>query len=77
MKDSPTISWSLAIRELRQQLHLSQERFAQRLGVSFQTVNRWESGKTNPSPMATKLIQQMLIELGKDGQDLLDQCFGD
>lgn len=75
MDDSHSIYWPLVIRELRQRLHLSQERFAQQLGVSFQTVNRWESGKANPSTMATNLIKQTLIELGKDGKDLLDQYF--
>ena len=73
MESSHSISLSSVIRELRQRLHLSQERLAQQLGVSFQTVNRWEKGKANPSPMATKLIKQTLIELGKDGQDLLEQ----
>lgn len=73
MESSHSISWSSVIRELRQRLHLSQERLAQQLGVSFQTVNRWERGKVNPSPMATKLIKQILIELGKEGQDLLEQ----
>lgn len=68
-------SWSCIIRELRRRLNISQERLAQQLGVSFQTVNRWETGKVNPSPMATQLIKKTLIDLGKDGQDLLDQCF--
>ena len=73
MDDIDAISWSLIVRELRQRLNLSQERLAQQLGVSFQTVNRWETGKVNPSPMATQLIKKTLIDLGKDGQDLLDQ----
>ncbi|MEP0872749.1 helix-turn-helix domain-containing protein [Trichocoleus desertorum AS-A10] len=48
------------IRELRQQLKLSQEKFAAKLGVSFQTVNRWENNRTQPSPMALQLIEGML-----------------
>lgn len=35
---------------------LSQEAFAQILGVSFTTVNRWETGKTKPSYKTMKLI---------------------
>lgn len=58
MDNTRLSSWSFIIRELRQRLNLSQERFAQQLGVSFQTVNRWESGKANPSPMATQLIKK-------------------
>jgi putative transcriptional regulator len=50
------------IRELRQQLKLSQEKFAAKLGVSFQTVNRWENNRTQPSPMALQLIEGMLKE---------------
>ncbi len=34
------------IREIRQKCFLSQEAFAKELGVSFATVNRWESAKT-------------------------------
>jgi DNA-binding XRE family transcriptional regulator len=37
------------IRTLREQLQLTQEVFAQILGVSFATVNRWENGKSEPS----------------------------
>lgn len=36
------------VRALRQQLNLSQEKFAAHLGVSFQAVNRWENGRAIP-----------------------------
>ncbi|MEH2372086.1 helix-turn-helix domain-containing protein [Nostoc sp.] len=32
------------IRELRQELNLSQKQFAAKVGVSFKRVNRWENG---------------------------------
>ncbi|MFZ0945633.1 MAG: helix-turn-helix transcriptional regulator, partial [Syntrophobacteraceae bacterium] len=32
-------------------LRLSQQELANRLGVSFATVNRWENNKTNPSKL--------------------------
>lgn len=32
----------------RMQLYLSQEDFAKEIGVSFATVNRWESKETPP-----------------------------
>ncbi|MBD2095851.1 helix-turn-helix transcriptional regulator [Trichocoleus sp. FACHB-591] len=57
------------IRELRQQLKLSQEKFAAKLGVSFQTVNRWENNRTQPSPMALQLIEGMLKEQGDRSTD--------
>lgn len=44
------------IRAIRQACFLSQEAFAKELGVSFATVNRWESGKTKPTYKTMKLI---------------------
>jgi transcriptional regulator with XRE-family HTH domain len=38
---------------------MSQERFARSVGVSFCTVNRWEKGKTVPSPMALKVLKRL------------------
>ncbi|MEH2246511.1 helix-turn-helix domain-containing protein [Nostoc sp.] len=61
------------IRELRQQLDLSQEKFAAKLGVSLRTVNRWENGSTVPSQMALKLIEEMLQKMGKPGKRLLNE----
>ncbi len=71
------------IREIRQHLALSQEKFAARLGVSFRTVNRWENGRAVPSPMAMKLLEDMLIQLAESpsahtrdrSQNLLNQYF--
>lgn len=63
------------VRQLRQHLNLSQERFAARLGVSFKTVNRWENGQSAPSPMALKLIQNQLQQIGAPGKVLLNQYF--
>lgn len=65
------------IRSLRQQLNLSQERLAARMGVSFKTVNRWENGHTTPSPMALKLIEELLRTMGQPGKALLNQYFLD
>ena len=48
------------IREIRNRLGLTQERFAQRLGVSFVTVSRWERGKSKPIPAFRKQIEAML-----------------
>ncbi len=44
------------IKVIRQECFLSQETFAKELGVSFATVNRWESGKTKPTYKTMKLI---------------------
>lgn len=50
------MSFSSDVKGIRQKSLLSQEAFAKELGVSFTTVNRWESGKTKPSYKAMKLI---------------------
>jgi len=46
------------IKMIRQQAFLTQESFAEELSVSFSTVNRWESGKTQPSMRAMKKINE-------------------
>lgn len=45
-----------SIKQLRQSQFLSQEAFAKELGVSFTTVNRWETGKAKPTYKTMKLI---------------------
>ena len=41
--------YSEAIKTLRKKLILSQTEFAKLLGVSYATVNRWESGHFDPT----------------------------
>ena len=50
------MSFGNDIKIIRQRSLMSQEAFAQALGVSFTTVNRWESGKCKPSYKTMKLI---------------------
>ena len=66
---------SSLIHALRQQLGLTQEKFAAKLGVTCLTVNRWENGRAKPSPMALKLIESMLREMGDRGKNLLERYF--
>ena len=54
------------IRALRAKLHLSQEELAQRLNVSFATVNRWENGKAQPQGTARDAIKALIEEAGGD-----------
>jgi DNA-binding transcriptional regulator YiaG len=62
MLTSEQLQIGQTIRELRQQLKLSQEKFVAKLEVSYQTINRWENNRTQPSPMALQLIEGMLKE---------------
>lgn len=47
------------IRELRIKSKWTQAQFANRLGVTVCTVNRWESGKVSPSALAIEKINQI------------------
>jgi transcriptional regulator with XRE-family HTH domain len=63
------------VRALRERTGLTQEKFAAKLGVTFPTINRWENGRSKPSPLALKQIADLLRSLGDRGQDLLDEFF--
>lgn len=63
----------LLIRELRHVTGLTQEQFAAVLGATFSTINRWENGRSQPSPMAMAKIQEKLQEMGDCGQELLNK----
>ena len=43
------MSFSKEIKELRRQCLLTQDAFAEEIGVSHSTVNRWETGKMIPN----------------------------
>jgi putative transcriptional regulator len=63
------------VRETRARLELSQVKFASKIGVSFQSVNRWENGRTKPLPVALKQIEAILHSLGDRGTDILAKYF--
>lgn len=46
-----------AIKEIRIKSLLSQSDFAEEIGVSFSTVNRWENGKAVPNFKTLKRIK--------------------
>jgi len=47
------------IKGLRIEFGLSQEKFAQLLGVSLQTVRRWEEGLTKPLPILNLKLEEL------------------
>lgn len=47
------------IKEIRSRLRLSQSELAEKLGVSFATVNRWEKGRCEPSQIAVHEIKRL------------------
>ena len=68
--DIPTL-----IRELRTRTGLTQEKFAAKLGVTFPTINRWENSRAKPSPLAMQKIEELLRNMGSNGEDLLKRFF--
>lgn len=63
------------VRDLRERTGLTQEKFAAKLGVTFPTINRWENGKSTPSPLAMQRIKELAQSMGESGTDLLRDYF--
>ena len=57
-------SISPTLQAIRARLDLTQEQLAERLGVSFATVNRWEGGVTTPQRAARTAIAALAAEAG-------------
>lgn len=60
------MTYSEEIKKIRQKCFLSQESFGRELGVSFSSINRWESGKTKPNMSAMKKIKEFCEAQGVD-----------
>jgi non-specific serine/threonine protein kinase len=58
------VSFAARLRLLRTRLGLSQEQLARRLSVSFATVNRWESGRSQPSARASRALAELEASVG-------------
>lgn len=52
------------ILDIRKKLCVSQEKFAQLLGTTVVTVNRWENGKTVPSRLYIKELKELRSKSG-------------
>lgn len=47
------------VTEIRSKLGVTQEKFAQMLGTTVSTVNKWENGKAKPSRMSIKELKEL------------------
>ena len=47
------------VKMKRKKLGLTQIQFAKLLGVAFATINRWENGWNDPSPLALKELRRL------------------
>ena len=54
----------IKVRDMRHQLEMTQEEFAQELGITVSTVNRWENGHSNPSKLARATLERMASHHG-------------
>ena len=58
------------IVKLRVKMNISQEDLAKKLGVSFQSVNRWENGKTLPNYKTLKQIEGLCQKHNLNFEDI-------
>ena len=66
MADIANTPINSTLRAIRASLDLTQQQLADRLGVSFTTVNRWEGGVTAPQRAARIAINALAAEAGID-----------
>ena len=50
------------VKIIREELHFSQEQLSRELSVSFTTINRWENGRSLPSPLAKMRLMEFCDE---------------
>jgi len=55
------MNYQKLVKEIRKKLIITQEELAVILGVSFASINRWETGKHEP----TTKIKRKIVELCK------------
>jgi DNA-binding transcriptional regulator YiaG len=60
------MTYQEAIKQLREELLVSQTELAEMLGVSFATVNRWENGHHEPTITAKRRIRDFCRKNGID-----------
>ena len=56
------MSFPKEIKRIRQRSFLTQQEFADVIGVAFSTVNRWESGRSKPNLKAMKSINTFCLD---------------
>jgi transcriptional regulator with XRE-family HTH domain len=55
------------VKDIRERLRLTQEQFAQKVGVTYSTVNHWENGKRMPQPFLVRRLLELKEEIAKGG----------
>ena len=65
------MDYSNLIKELRNKMLLTQTEFADLLGVSFGSVNRWENGKYEPTIKAKRKLKVLCLEYSIKFEDFV------
>jgi len=68
MDQKPSKDFASQIKRLRERMGLTQANLAERLGVSFPTVNRWENAKSKPSQLSWNRLLELAGEFSPDYQ---------
>ena len=58
------MTYAEAIKKLRRKILLTQMEFAQFLGVSFASINRWETGRFEPTMKIKRKLAPLFKEHG-------------
>lgn len=58
------MTYAEAIKKLRRKMLLTQMEFAQFLGVSFASINRWETGRFEPTMKIKRKLALLFKEYG-------------
>ena len=61
------------VYKVRMQLGLTQTELAQKLGIGYATINRWENGVTKP----TKLKEYAFVQFCAHNQVVIDDKYED
>ena len=64
----PGDDYAERIKRLRGRIGLTQEALAERIGVSFATVNRWENSQTKPSGLYWNQLRQLEMQIAEDSE---------
>jgi len=65
-RTDPPTDYALEVKRVRGWLGLTQQQLADRLGVSFATVNRWENEQSRPSPLSWQQLESLIREIAPD-----------
>ena len=62
------MTYAEAIKKIRSKMLLTQMEFAQLLGVSFASINRWETGRFEPTMKIKRKLAPLFKEYRIEGE---------